>query len=213
MSVLSVVMILCCNQLMNISSLKRPGSPSGVPCLRMAMWPMGMQESYMAPGWYNGIHDVTYLESEGIKEVMIPLFQDMIAYRIEEFKQNPGYMAWFYYHKLASQWNNPSFRASGLVKFQKHRPQCPSGSPPYTRGSFCGKLDWYLNELHMLILFGNFAVSVPQLEKNGDQGASSGYLFLRRISVPFILGGQMPVYSGIFPGTFALQRRRILCSF
>lgn len=72
---------------------------------------------------------------------MIPLFQDMIAYRIEEFKQNPGYMAWFYYHKLASQWNNPSFQGFWFGEISEAQTTVPQWiTSLYTGGSFAGSL-------------------------------------------------------------------------
>lgn len=154
MIVVSLVLILCCNQLMNHIISQKTGESKRRTMPAHGYVAMGMQESYMAPGWYNGIHDVTYLESEGIKEVMIPVFQDMIAYRIEEFKQNPGYMAWFYYHKAASQWNNPSFQGFWFGEISEAQTTVPQWITSIYQGELRGKLDWYLNELHMLILLG-----------------------------------------------------------
>lgn len=49
MIVLSVVLILCCNQLMNHIISQKTGSPSGVPCLRMAMWPWECRKAIWPP--------------------------------------------------------------------------------------------------------------------------------------------------------------------
>lgn len=177
MIVLSVVMILCCNQLMNHIISQKTGESERRTMPALGYVAMGMQESYMAPGWYNGIHDVTYQESEGIKEVMIPVFQDMIAYRKEEFKQNPGYMAWFYYHKTASQWNNPSFQGFWFGEISEAQTTVPQWISSVYQGELRQKLDWYLNELHMLILLGILLCLCLNRKKMGIKELLPGIYF------------------------------------
>ncbi len=115
---------------------------------------MGMQESYMAPGWYNGVHDRTYLECEGKEALMKDTFAEMIRYRFQEFRQDPGYAAWFYYHKMASQWNNPSFQGFWFGEISDARVPVPDWIQSMYTGSIRVKLNNYLNYLMTLIHTG-----------------------------------------------------------
>ena len=115
---------------------------------------MGMQESYMAPGWYNGVHDRTYLECEGKEVLMKDTFAQMIRDRVQEFKQDPGYAAWFYYQKQASQWNNPSFQGFWFGEISDAMVPVPDWIHSMYTGSIRVKLNNYLNYLLTLIHTG-----------------------------------------------------------
>lgn len=115
---------------------------------------MGMQESYMAPGWYNGVHDRTYLECEGKEALMRDTFAQIIRERVQEFKHDPGYAAWFYYHKQASQWNNPSFQGFWFGEISDAGVPVPKWIQSMYTGPIRVKLNNYLNYLLTLIHTG-----------------------------------------------------------
>ena len=115
---------------------------------------MGMQESYMAPGWYNGVHDRTYLECEGKEVLMKDTFTEMIGDRVQEFLQDPGYAAWFYYHKMASQWNNPSFQGFWFGEISDAKVAVQDWIQSMYTGLIRVKLNNYLNYLLTLIHTG-----------------------------------------------------------
>ena len=115
---------------------------------------MGMQESYMAPGWYNGVHDRTYLEYEGDEGLMKDAFSKMIQSRMQEFQKDPGYAVKFYYHKLASQWNNPSFQGFWFGEISDPAVSVPEWIQSMYTGPIRVKLNNYLNYLLTLIHAG-----------------------------------------------------------
>ena len=115
---------------------------------------MGMQESYMAPGWYNGVHDRTYLECEGKEALMKDTFAQMIRDRVQEFKQDPGYAVRFYYHKQASPWNNPSFQGFWFGEISDAKVPVPQWIQSMYTGPIRVKLNNYLNYLLTLIHTG-----------------------------------------------------------
>lgn len=114
---------------------------------------MGMQESYMAPGWYNGIHDQTYQACGGERAAMERAFRDMIRSRLEEFAENPGEAIWFYGRKTASQWNNPSFQGLWFGEICQPRTEVPGWIASAYQGKIRKWLDPYLNGL-LTVLHG-----------------------------------------------------------
>ncbi len=115
---------------------------------------MGMQESYMAPGWYNGVHDRTYSELQGHKVLMNEAFTSMIRERALEFRNNPGYMTHFYYLKTASQWNNPSFQGFWFGEISTPDVTVPEWIQSLYTGNIRPHLDRYLNYLLTVIHAG-----------------------------------------------------------
>ncbi len=115
---------------------------------------MGMQESYMAPGWYNGVHDRTYMECAGDKALMKDTFSEMIRLRLQEFRQDPGYAVNFYYHKMASQWNNPSFQGFWFGEISDAKVTVPEWIRSIYTGPIREKLNNYLDLMLTLIHTG-----------------------------------------------------------
>ncbi len=115
---------------------------------------MGMQESYMAPGWYNGVHDRTYMEYEGNKTLMKEAFTQMIRDSLQTFQQDPGYAAWFYYRKMSSQWNNPSFQGFWFGEISDSAVKVPDWIRSVYTGLARLELNNYLNYLLTLIHAG-----------------------------------------------------------
>jgi len=78
----------------------------------MASWmAMGMQESWMACGWYNGYSKEMYytygMDVDACRERNI---EDIEA-SLKLFRSDPAYTYWFYQEKFASQWNEPTFES------------------------------------------------------------------------------------------------------
>ena len=93
---------------------------------------MGLQESYMAPGWYGTIAKDTY-----INYYLTPKFngdpnaslenanskaKDDIEKRLERFNSDPNYMLDFFGKKILSQWNEPTFESIWVSKVKAHSP-------------------------------------------------------------------------------------------
>lgn len=70
---------------------------------------MGMQEGYMAEGWYNDYALNTYFEHHFDRTAITEDAKQEIANSLNNFIKNPRYAAKFYYRKTVSMWNEPSF--------------------------------------------------------------------------------------------------------
>lgn len=70
---------------------------------------MGLQESDMAPGWYNCYNQDIFIANNYDTEATSKEAIDSIKSSLLNFAQNPGYAWSFFNRKLASEWNNPTF--------------------------------------------------------------------------------------------------------
>ena len=82
----------------------------GIP---MVSWlAMGLNESSIAPGWYNGVYTVTNFHSHDMDpSAAADASMEVIKERIEFFKEDPQYTADFFSQKIASQWNEPTYQS------------------------------------------------------------------------------------------------------
>ena len=90
----------------------------GIPML--AWVAMGMSEGYAGPGWYNEDNTVTTFMENGMstqatEENAIKVIQDRAAY----FSVNPGKAVDFYWEKLRTQWNEPSYESLWINQVQQ----------------------------------------------------------------------------------------------
>lgn len=91
---------------------KRSGVELG-DSIPYASWiAMGLNETDLAPGWYNYFHTLTNFEiSEFNASVASERSVEEIKNRIKYFKENPQYMNDFFYKKTVSQWNETSYES------------------------------------------------------------------------------------------------------
>lgn len=82
----------------------------GIP---MVSWlAMGLNESSIAPGWYNGQYTVTNFHSHDMDaSAAADASAEVIKERIEVFKDDPQYTADFFSQKIVSQWNEPTYQS------------------------------------------------------------------------------------------------------
>ena len=80
----------------------------------------GLNESGMAPGWYNDMSKSTYLTANcDIKEAD-RLAKEDIELRKEKFKSDPPYTRDFFSKKILSQWNEPSYESLWVSQVKAH---------------------------------------------------------------------------------------------
>ena len=85
------------------------------PLLHIAM---GMQEGDMAEGWYNGYILKTFWDhGENFSASTDQAALD-IQNSVSHFLQNPAYAVKFYYKKIVSQWNNPTYECLWISHFE-----------------------------------------------------------------------------------------------
>lgn len=82
----------------------------GIP---MISWmAMGLNESYIAPGWYSGKYTVTNFHShEKDPDAAAEASKEVILERLDVFKEDEVYAKDFFAKKIASQWNEPSYQS------------------------------------------------------------------------------------------------------
>lgn len=77
---------------------------------------MGMQEGPMAEGWYNGYSSQIYKENGYSAEAADEVAKEFIKQRIAAFIDNPRECITFYYKKVVSQWNEPTYESLWIAR-------------------------------------------------------------------------------------------------
>lgn len=76
---------------------------------------MGLQDSSIAPGWYNAYTENMYALHNYDQEAITQASIENIKYNIDLFCREPMYALRFFFRKTASMWNNPSFQSLTIV--------------------------------------------------------------------------------------------------
>ncbi|MEY8521471.1 hypothetical protein AALA90_00395 [Lachnospiraceae bacterium 38-10] len=71
---------------------------------------MGLQESSIAPGWYNSYTEIIPVECDHDVEAMKAAAWQNLRETLTLFAEEPEYCLRFFSRKLASMWNNPAFQ-------------------------------------------------------------------------------------------------------
>lgn len=95
----------------------------GVPT--MAWITMGVSESGMAPGWYNGYNRQLYINSGFNSELAHEKAVSDFIERLGFFKDNPGYTASFFGSKVLSMWCEPTFQSIWIQQVKGHPYEFP----------------------------------------------------------------------------------------
>ena len=79
----------------------------GIPMI--AWMAMGFSEGHAGPGWYREDYTVSAFEKSGHdREATAENAREILAERIQTFREDPAYARSFFSGKLRSQWNEPS---------------------------------------------------------------------------------------------------------
>lgn len=186
---------------------------------------MGMTDSNLAPGWYNGKAMETYRDHDLQIGPAEEETKREIRLRIDYFKQNPDYAREFYYKKLASQWNEPTYESIWISQVKPHyEPIGKVGNWVY-HGEGKDFFDEYFNLYHLLIFIGfsagmffcirkkSLSVALIPIVIFGGLAyhmifeAKSQYIITYFMTmIPFAAYGlyrlsTLPVYKKLLPGT------------
>ena len=108
----AAALLLLCFELTAISALMHQitGEPvdGGTPTI--AWVAMGLQESSIAPGWYNSYTEIIPVEYDHNVEAMKAASWQNLRETLTLFSKEPEYCLRFFFRKLASMWNNPAFQ-------------------------------------------------------------------------------------------------------
>ncbi|WP_026669595.1 hypothetical protein [Butyrivibrio sp. AE3006] len=77
---------------------------------------MGLQDSDLAEGWYNGFNTDSYEQSGYNPDINKKMATDAIKERLEYFSENPYDCLEFFSRKLSSEWNDPSYEALWIIR-------------------------------------------------------------------------------------------------
>ncbi len=81
---------------------------------------MGLQESSIAPGWYNEYPVNLYREYGLDQEALHTAIRQSFADSFTIFLQNPDYMVRFFSRKLAGMWADPAYQCFSLINTKDH---------------------------------------------------------------------------------------------
>lgn len=80
----------------------------------------GLNESGMAPGWYNDLSKSNYLTANCDTEEANKIAKEDIELRKAKFKSDPAYTRDFFSKKVLSQWNEPSYESLWVSQVKAH---------------------------------------------------------------------------------------------
>ena len=128
----------------------------GVPT--MAWITMGVSESGMAPGWYNGYNRKLYINSGFNSELAHEKAMSDFIERIEFFSQNPSYTVNFFGSKVLSMWCEPTFQSIWIQQVKGHPYEFPElVSSLLTYGEPLNTFYWsFFNILQTFVYFFSF---------------------------------------------------------
>ena len=95
----------------------------GVPT--MAWITMGVSESGMAPGWYNGYNRQLYINSGFNSEIAHEKATSDFFERVGYFMENPAYTVNFFGKKVLSMWCEPTFQSIWIQQVKGHPYEFP----------------------------------------------------------------------------------------
>lgn len=116
---LAAVCVLTASRLPQRFYERRSGLSFG-PGIPMVAWmAMGWDEGYAAPGWYREEHTVSSFENHGgDAEATAQEAKAYLAARAGEFARDPKEALRFFWLKLRSQWNEPSYESLWINQVQ-----------------------------------------------------------------------------------------------
>ena len=112
---------------------------------------MGINDSYMAPGWYNGIALNDYKNAG--------LDAKAANARMNYFGKNTNYMIDFFSKKIISQWNEPTYESIWVSKVKSHTNELNWIGNGMYDGSIGQFFELYFN-FYMQIFFIAFAAGI-----------------------------------------------------
>lgn len=71
---------------------------------------MGLHNTNNHPGWHDNYEYIIFAESHDDVEASVKIGIESIKEYLQQFKENPDYMRWFYKTKIDSQWQAPMYQ-------------------------------------------------------------------------------------------------------
>lgn len=162
---LSLIMILCILLANAIPSkaiyayyqnISNRDIPKGIPSISWIA--MGMKKGDKPSGWYNSYMFDTYKKNDFDTAKTAKMSKNDIMISLTTFKKHPKKMLAFYYEKIASQWNEPTYESLWVGK---HRKDMNANKLPVIANSlYHGSLNqvylFYANIYHFIVFLAAF---------------------------------------------------------
>lgn len=123
---------------------------------------MGLNESYMAPGWYSGKFMGYYRDFNCDSELTTYKVQEDISSSLNKFSEDPGFAVEFFTNKIISQWHEPTYESIWVSKSKSHLKEIPAYVESIYNGNTGQVLDVYFNQ-YTQIVFLFFAIGLIYL--------------------------------------------------
>lgn len=120
---------------------------------------MGLNESSMAPGWYNGIALSAYKNNNLNDEIAKDQALKDVKRRLDVFSSDAEYTLDFFGKKILSQWNEPTFESIWVSEVKQHTEPINKVVTSVYDGSLGQFLELYFN-LYMQIIYLLFAIGI-----------------------------------------------------
>lgn len=123
---------------------------------------MGLNESYMAPGWYNDIAKTTYINNNLDSQKANKAASNDINKRLKYNFSDIDYTVDFFGKKILSQWNEPTFESIWVSKVKSHYTELNGLAKSVYDGStgqfFELYFNWYIQILYLLFAIGLYCM-------------------------------------------------------
>ena len=143
---------------------------------------VGMQESYMAPGWYTSIGMRTFMDNCFDRKLANAAAKENISGRLDEFKADIDYATEFFSNKILSQWNEPSYESIWVSKVKSHYNGEVEGFVESVYDKGLSKVLSFWFNLYMQLLFVLFAAGVLMM-------IAKGRMDMKTVLLPLVLLG------------------------
>ena len=121
---------------------------------------MGLNESYMAPGWYNNIALSLYTSNNCDIDAAESQAWSDINSRLNKMKNDSEYAINFFGNKILSQWNEPSYESIWVSKVKGHDVDVQEGLGKAVYDGSTGQfLELYFN-FYMMAVFILFTLGI-----------------------------------------------------
>ncbi|MCM1258222.1 MAG: hypothetical protein NC307_10260 [Roseburia sp.] len=103
--------LLLCSYSLTMFTEKLTGihSEGGMPGELFVM--MGLQNSELGPGWWNGLHEMIFIRHNFDVEVSREIAWEKIGEEVEKMRENPIQAGLFFLKKTVSQWSEPTYES------------------------------------------------------------------------------------------------------
>mgnify|MGYP000494323644 CR=1 FL=1 len=161
---------------------------------------MGLNESYMAPGWYNNIALSLYTSNNCDIDAAESQAWSDINSRLNKMKNDSEYAINFFGNKILSQWNEPSYESIWVSKVKGHDVDVQEGLGKAVYDGNTGQfLELYFN-FYMMAVFILFTLGIYFMflyKKDKHFYGIAAACIARRIRLSLAFRRKIAVYTDI----------------